>query len=158
MEKVRSLTTTSLKLFILCACFHAIVVASSSYDRAITTFSPSGRLKQVEYANEAVRRGILLTGLANGKDAVVLCAAVDSGSVSNCTKNEPTEKKEKNVTTARVVVNRPSSLFVVMPEKIHFADDQAPIAAAFCGLGADSRRVLGTMRDFCIRYVLVVKL
>ncbi len=154
MEKVRPLMT-SLKLFILCACFHVIVVGSSSYDRAITTYSPSGRLKQVEYANEAVRRGVLLTGLANGKDAVVLCAAVDSGRMSNCTKNDNMEKKEEDATTARVVVNRPSSLFVVKPKKIHIADDQAPIAAAFCGLGADSHRVLSTMREFCIRYIFV---
>ncbi len=157
MEKVRTFKT-SMKLFILCTCCNAIVVGSLSYDKAITTFSPSGRLKQVEYANEAVRRGVLLTGLANGKDAVVLCAAVDSGRVSNFTKDDNMEKNEENATTTRVVANRPSSLLVVKPDKIHVADDQAPIAAAFCGLGADSRRVLRTMREFCIRYVLVVGL
>ena len=44
------------------------------YDRAIVTFSPDGRLFQVEYAREAVKRGLTTLGLIF-KNGVVIAAA-----------------------------------------------------------------------------------
>jgi proteasome alpha subunit len=81
-----------------------------AYDRAITVFSPDGRLFQVEYAREAVRRGATTAGVVY-EDGVVLVA----------------DRRIPNPKLAE-----PASL-----EKIHLIDEQ--IACATAGLVADAR-------------------
>ena len=87
-----------------------------AYDRGITIFSPDGRLYQVEYAREAVKRGTASIGVRT-TDGVVL--AVD--------KRVPSPLLED------------SSV-----EKIHKADDHVGIASA--GHVADARQLIDFAR------------
>ena len=92
------------------------IVPAAGYDRAITVFSPEGRLYQVEYAREAVRRGTTAIGI-KCKDGVVL--AVD-----------------RRVTSKLIEV--------CSVEKIFQIDDH--IMAATSGLVADARVLIERAR------------
>ncbi|WP_101296557.1 archaeal proteasome endopeptidase complex subunit alpha [Halegenticoccus soli] len=87
-----------------------------AYDRGITIFSPDGRLYQVEYAREAVKRGTASIGIRTA-DGVVLAA----------------DKR------SRSPLMEPSSV-----EKIHKADDHIGIASA--GHVADARQLIDFAR------------
>ncbi len=87
-----------------------------AYDRGITIFSPDGRLYQVEYAREAVKRGTASIGVRTS-DGVVL--AVD--------------KRIRSPLMERSSV-----------EKIHKADDHIGIASA--GHVADARQLIDFSR------------
>jgi proteasome alpha subunit len=88
----------------------------AAYDRAITVFSPDGRLFQVEYAREAVKRGTTAVGIVY-ETGVIL--AVD-----------------KNVTSKLIV---PKSI-----EKIFQIDEHIGVATS--GLVADARRLVEDAR------------
>jgi proteasome endopeptidase complex, archaeal, alpha subunit len=87
-----------------------------AYDRGITIFSPDGRLYQVEYAREAVKRGTASIGI-RAEDGVVL--AVD--------------KRIRSPLMERSSV-----------EKIHKVDDHIGIASA--GHVADARQLIDFAR------------
>ena len=86
-----------------------------AYDRAITVFSPDGRLFQVEYAREAVKKGSTALGI-KFKDGVLLLS----------------EKK------ARSRLVEKNSL-----EKIQLVDDN--VATVTSGLVADARVLIDFM-------------
>ena len=88
-----------------------------AYDRGITIFSPDGRLYQVEYAREAVKRGSPSIGIRTS-DGVVLAAD----------------------TSTRQPLQERSSV-----EKIHKADDHIGIASA--GHVADARQLIDFARQ-----------
>jgi proteasome alpha subunit len=90
--------------------------ANMAYDRAITVFSPDGRLFQVEYAREAVKRGTTTVGLKYKTGAVLLV--------------------DKRVTSRLI---EPNSI-----EKIFEIDDH--IGCATSGLVADARALIDRAR------------
>ncbi|WP_254837562.1 archaeal proteasome endopeptidase complex subunit alpha [Natronomonas marina] len=87
-----------------------------AYDRGITIFSPDGRLYQVEYAREAVKRGTASIGIRTPEGVVL---AVD--------------KRIRSPLMERTSV-----------EKIHKADDHVGIASA--GHVADARQLIDFAR------------
>ena len=89
---------------------------SMGYDRAITVFSPEGRLYQVEYATEAVRHGPLAVGV-KAKDGVVIAGE----------KRSPSPLVD--LTTLR---------------KLLLIDDH--VGTAIAGLHADARKLIDQAR------------
>ena len=87
-----------------------------AYDRGITIFSPDGRLYQVEYAREAVKRGTASVGVRTA-EGVVLAA----------------DKR------SRSKLMEPASV-----EKLHKIDDHVGIASA--GHVADARQLIDYAR------------
>jgi len=90
-----------------------------AYDRAITIFSPEGRLYQVEYALELVKRGAPIVGIAS-PEGVVLAA------------NETPESNLEDPAYFR---------------KIYQLDDH--LASAISGLSSDARVLIGQARVYC---------
>ena len=72
---------------------------TQSYDIALTTFSPEGRLFQVEYAFEAVRKGTPIMGIRSS-DGVVLTAALRKHSLQEPNHNDKIFTIDTSIGTA----------------------------------------------------------
>ncbi|MCW3992071.1 MAG: archaeal proteasome endopeptidase complex subunit alpha [Candidatus Bathyarchaeota archaeon] len=90
-----------------------------AYDRAITIFSPEGRLYQVEYALELVKRGAPIIGVSSPEGAVIAA-------------NETPESRLENPEYFR---------------KIFQLDEH--VGAAIAGLSSDARVLISQARLFC---------
>lgn len=90
-----------------------------AYDRAITIFSPEGRLYQVEYALELVKRGAPIVGVSSQEGAVLAA-------------NETPENRLEDPEYFR---------------KIFQLDSH--VGAAIAGLSSDARVLISQARVFC---------
>ncbi len=95
------------------------MMRSNQYDAAITIFSPEGRLYQVEYALELVKRGAPIVGVYSSEGVVL---AADE--------------------TPESALEDPNYL-----KKIFQFDDHVGVAIA--GLSSDARVLMGQGRVFC---------
>ncbi len=89
----------------------------SSYDEDITIFSPQGRLYQVEYARETVRKGATTVGIK-----------FDEGILFIALKNDFSKTVES-----------------ISMEKIFQIDNH--IACTYCGLSADARQLIDYLME-----------
>ncbi|XP_007197640.2 proteasome subunit alpha-type 8 isoform X1 [Balaenoptera acutorostrata] len=115
---------------------------ASQYDRAITVFSPDGHLFQVEYAQEAVKKGSTVVGI-RGTDIVVL--GVEKKSVA----------KLQDERTVRKICALDDHVCMAFAEKM--SSFFCNVSTTFIGLTADARVVISRACVECQSHKLTVE-
>lgn len=111
----------------------------TGYDRAITIFSPDGRLFQVEYAIEAVRRGTTAIGVKN-EEGVIFCVEKRNLPLQENVKSEKLFKVDDHVGVAIAGLTADARTLI----------EQARVHAQVNILSYNEKvSVLETTRDLC---------
>ncbi|KAI5090516.1 proteasome subunit alpha type-7-like, partial [Silurus meridionalis] len=117
---------------------------AARYDRAITVFSPDGHLFQVEYAQEAVKKGSTAVGI-RGEDIVVL--GVEKKSVA----------KLQEERTVRKICALDEHVCMAFAGWNVISEKQTCVFCSCSGLTADARIVINRARVECQSHRLTVE-
>lgn len=128
---------------------------SLQYDTDVVTWSPQGRIHQIEYAMEAVKQGAAAVGLKvrlQSKPETMPVITKHSVVVASHSTSPTTESRHSQSDTHVILASlkRAPSELSSYTQKVFKIDDHMGIATA--GLAADGRILCRHMRNECINH------
>eukprot|EP00850_Spirogloea_muscicola_P018895 SM000178S03460 [mRNA] locus=s178:253086:254685:+ [translate_table: standard] len=134
----------------------------NQYDTDVTTWSPAGRLHQIEYAMEAVKQGSCAVGLHSGGHAVLATLKRSASELSSYQARpslprsppQPSPSPLRPLALSRrLTAAAGARCGWLLQRKIVKVDDHLGVAVA--GLNADGRMLTLYMRNECISHKFV---